>query len=66
VSSAKTDIFIGNNATAAFVLTEAPVTVDLYCNSKRYHAIRLHLCGNTRTLTFDFAREPGILFTSSI
>jgi hypothetical protein len=24
VSSAKTDIFIGNNATAAFVLTEAP------------------------------------------
>jgi hypothetical protein len=60
VSSAKTDIFIGNNATAAFVLTEAPVTVDfIFATVNGIMRYDFTYAVNTRTLTFDFAPGTG-------
>jgi hypothetical protein len=58
--------FYRNNATAAFVLTEA-LTVDfIFATVNGIMRYDFTYAVNTRTLTFDFAREPGILFTSSI
>jgi hypothetical protein len=59
VSSAKTDNFTGNGSTTAFVLTEAPVTVDfIFATVNGIMRYDFTYAAGTRTLTFGFA--PGV------